>query len=48
MLARSYKNSGTLADCLIDWTGADTVESRVVCVRLAQTLNMLHSALKGR
>lgn len=46
--SRSYKNAGVLADCLADWTRAETVEARVACLRFAELANLVHSALTQR
>lgn len=45
---RSYKNAGVLADCLVEWTHAESVEARVACLRVAELANLIHSALKGK
>jgi hypothetical protein len=37
-----------LADCLADWTGADTTEARVACLRVAELVNMIRTTLKGK
>jgi hypothetical protein len=43
---KSRTNSGTLADCLIDWTRAESVEAKVAAIRAAELVNLLVSRLK--
>ena len=48
LLRQSRKNAGVLADCLIDWTGAETPQAKVAVVRVAEVINQIHFALKGK
>lgn len=42
---KTYRNYGALADCIAALTGAESVEARVACLRVAETVNLIHGAL---
>jgi len=48
LLRQSRKNAGVLADCMVEWLGAETPKAKVAVVRVAEVINQIHVALKGK
>lgn len=48
LVRSSHKNAGVLADCIADWTHAETPEARAAAFRCAELANLIYLYLTKR